>query len=510
MFSLVMKKEAGELDYTQDEALVPGAQFPDSPGPKVELHCLNYLASEEESGDKTGAEAEFIAARIERLLREASVTENGALRPAKPSDIVILMRSPGMIAGVYQAALQRRGIACDVGGDGDLMQTAEIEILFQLLQIIDNPHRDIPLAAAMASPVFGFTPEELALLRAQAQKADLYDCLCACREPSEKLCAFLSWLSRMREESRRTPLPELLNTVVQSSGLEMVFAALPDGERRRGSLAAFASFVTAGAQTELRSLSELVQLLLQMQQRGARLPAQDAPARSDAVRIMSIHKSKGLEFPIVILADLARKMNMQDNAAAVLTDEELLIGGNVVDLASRSYYHGLARRAIIDRKTAQTVSEELRVLYVAMTRAKEQLYLTCAERRLLYGRTQYSHPSRFVDEMPEELLESNITESRRFSNATAPDPTLSRPQVARARYVSAANTAPSASLASAAKSKPLPNFAAGDRVFHKAFGDGLIVSVKPMGGDALLEIAFDQKGTKRLMAKSAGQFMHKL
>lgn len=190
VFSLVMKKEAGELDYTQDEALVPGAQFPDSPGPKVELHCLNYLASEEESGDKTGAEAEFVAARIERLLREASVTENGALRPAKPSDIVILMRSPGMIAGVYQAALQRRGIACDVGGDGDLMQTAEIEILFQLLQIIDNPHRDIPLAAAMASPVFGFTPEELALLRAQAQKADLYDCLCACWEPSEKLCAF--------------------------------------------------------------------------------------------------------------------------------------------------------------------------------------------------------------------------------------------------------------------------------------------------------------------------------
>ena len=159
----------------------------------------------------------------------------------------------------------------------------------------------------------------------------------------------------------------------------MVFASLPDGERRRGSLAAFASFVTAGAQTELRSLSELVQLLLQMQQRGARLPAQDAPARSDAVRIMSIHKSKGLEFPIVILADLARKMNMQDNAAAVLTDEELLIGGNVVDLASRSYYYGLARRAIIDRKTAQTVSEELRVLYVAMTRAKEQLIMTsCA------------------------------------------------------------------------------------------------------------------------------------
>ena len=376
VFSLVMKKEAGELDYTPDEALVPGAQFPDAPGPKVELHCLNYLAASGERGDKTGAEAEFVAARIERLLREASVAENGVLRPAKPSDIVILMRSAGMTAGVYQAALQKHGIVCDVGADGDLMQTAEVEILFQLLQIIDNPHRDIPLAAAMASPVFGFAPEELALLRAQERDADLYGCLCACREPSEKLRAFLSWLTRMREESRRTPLPEFLNTVVQSSGLETVFSALPDGERRRSSLAAFASFVTTGAQTELCSLSELVQLLTQMQQRGAKLPVQDAPARPDAVRILTIHKSKGLEFPIVILADLARKMNMQDNAAAVLTDEELLIGGNVVDLASRSYYHGLARRAIIDRKTAQTVSEELRVLYVAMTRAKEQLIMT--------------------------------------------------------------------------------------------------------------------------------------
>ena len=216
------------------------------------------------------------------------------------------------------------------------MQTAEIEILFQLLQIIDNPHRDIPLAAAMASPVFAFSPEELALLRAQEQHADLYDCLCACREPDEKLRAFLSWLSRMRAESRRTPLPEFLNAVVQSSGLETVFSALPDGERRRGNLAAFASFVTAGTQAALRSLSDLVQLLWQIQQRGAGLPTQDAPARSDAVRIMTIHKSKGLEFPIVILADLARKMNMQDNASAVLTDEELLLGSNVVDLASRS------------------------------------------------------------------------------------------------------------------------------------------------------------------------------
>ena len=124
-----------------------------------------------------------------------------------------------------------------------------------------------------------------------------------------------------------------------------------------------------------------MQLCGQLLERGASLPAQQTPARQDAVRIMSIHKSKGLEFPIVILADLARKFNLQDSQSAVLTDEELLLGGNVVDLASRSFYPGLARMAIMRRKTSQTVSEELRVLYVAMTRAKERLIMTsCAAR----------------------------------------------------------------------------------------------------------------------------------
>ena len=382
VFSLVMKKEAGELDYTQAEALVPGASFPEEGSPKVELHCLDLTAADDDTGDKTGAEAEFVAARIAELLNGGTfVTENGALRPARASDIVILMRSPGMTAGVYQAALQKRGIACDAGAGGDLLQTAEVEILLQLLQIIDNPRRDIPLAAAMASPVFGFAPEELARIRAVDKSADLYTCICAQPEPTAHLQRFTAWLTAMRRQSRLVDVPELLQTVIRTSGLEDVFAALPDAERRQADLAAFSAFVTQSAQTDVHSLSELVQLCGQLLERGASLPAQQTPARQDAVRIMSIHKSKGLEFPIVILADLARKFNLQDSQSAVLTDEELLLGGNVVDLASRSFYPGLARMAIMRRKTSQTVSEELRVLYVAMTRAKERLIMTsCAAR----------------------------------------------------------------------------------------------------------------------------------
>ena len=193
----------------------------------------------------------------------------------------------------------------------------------------------------------------------------------------------------------------------------------------------------------------------------------------DAVIMMTMHAAKGLEFPVVFLAGM---------------EDGLFPGFRAME-------------------KEEDMEEERRLCYVAVTRAKEQLYLTCAERRLLYGRTQYAHPSRFIDEMPEELLDSNIVESRRFSAATAPDPTLDRPQVMRARYVSAGAAKPGASVASAKPAVPLPDYAAGDRVRHRAFGDGMIVSVKPMGGDALLEIAFDQKGTKRLMAKSASLFM---
>ena len=196
----------------------------------------------------------------------------------------------------------------------------------------------------------------------------------------------------------------------------------------------------------------------------------------DAVLMMTMHSAKGLEFPVVFLAGM----------------EDGLFPG----------FRAMERE--------EDMEEERRLCYVAVTRAKEQLYLTCAERRMLYGRTQYAHPSRFIDEMPRELLDSNIGDARMFQQATQPDPELPRAQVARARYVSAAAAAPSFGAAARNLSAPLPDFTAGCRVRHKAFGDGMVVSVKPMGGDALLEIAFDQKGTKRLMAKSAAQFMQKI
>ena len=375
----------------------------------------------------------------------------------------------------------RAGIPYRIVGGQRFFDRKEVKDINSYLAVIVNPRDDVRLRRIINEParkIGATTIEKIGDLAAQNGVPMLeiighvreYPELQRAAAPLEK---FYEMYRELCDLSVTLPLDEFAGEVVKKSGYEaMLKAQKEEGPTRLENLGQLISSVKTyvdqnGEDATLAGFLEEVALI-------SDLDSYDQDA--DSVTMMTIHSAKGLEFPYVFVVGM----------------EDGIFPGEMA------------------KYNEEDMEEERRLCYVAVTRAKEQLYLTCAERRLLYGRTQYSHPSRFVDEMPEELLESNITESRRFSNATAPDPTLSRPQVARARYVSAANTAPSASLTSAAKSKPLPNFAAGDRVFHKAFGDGLIVSVKPMGGDALLEIAFDQKGTKRLMAKSAGQFMHKL
>ena len=235
VFRNVLSREMGELDYGEDESLHVGASYPENPDCCTEFHFVEMSAQESDTEKLRAARAEasFVADYIQRLIAGGFTVQDDKThepRTVREEDIVILMRSPGMTAGVYQAALQKRGIACDAGAGGDLLQTAEVEILLQLLQIIDNPRRDIPLAAAMASPVFGFAPEELARIRAVDKSADLYTCICAQPEPTAHLQRFTAWLTAMRQQSRLVDVPELLQTVIRTSGLEDVFAALPDAD----------------------------------------------------------------------------------------------------------------------------------------------------------------------------------------------------------------------------------------------------------------------------------------
>ena len=379
VFRLVMRKSVGDLDYGEAEALKPGRSFPPMEGPFVELHCLTNSDSENNQ-DKSDLEAEYVAKRIRRMLDEkVSVTDGDETRVVQPGDIVILMRSLSGTAGAYLEALGRYGIpaVCDRGGS--LLDTSEVQILIAILQVIDNPHQDVPLLTAMASPVFGFTPDELALPRTQNRKDDFYDTI---RSVGGNFQSFLKLLDELREDAQWMDLDSLLDSVFQKTNLLTVFSSMADGLRRERNLLAFRSFVASYESGGSKALPQLLWYLADLQANGGQLPVPKVAAEN-AVSIMTIHSSKGLEFPVVYLCDLSRRFNLKDMQDAILVDNALSVGCNRVDHRRFVRYPTLAKKAIARKKTKEAVSEELRVLYVAMTRAKDRLVMTYYSKNLL-------------------------------------------------------------------------------------------------------------------------------
>ena len=386
VFSLCMQGGPLELTYGDDEKLRAGLNYPETEQPKVELHCIDLDGAADDAGknpEKRDAEPAFVAARILKMLDEKMpVTDGGQLRPVRPGDIVILLRSVGDNAPSYQKALSALGISSRTDRGSSIFDTTEAQVLLAALRVIDNPHRDVELVTLLVSPVFDVSPEELAQVRAGNRTGDLFDCLTAFADRCEKLNAFLVWLSEMREQARLLTLPKLFDLVLRTTAMEDVFSAMPDGAVRKQNIALLraqaGSFSVGGSQ----SLMAFLQYMGQQAASNSSLNAAEAGGGDDAVQLMSIHKSKGLEFPVVFLADLSHGFNLRDAAMGVLLDETLYAGANVVDTKARSYYASLSRLAIAEKMAAQTIAEELRVLYVAMTRAREVLVMSYCRKNL--------------------------------------------------------------------------------------------------------------------------------
>ena len=379
VFRLVMRKSVGDLDYGDAEALRPGRTYPPMESTPVELHCLTGTG---DMGDKRDLEAEYVAKRIRAMLDEGTpVTDGDGTRPVKPSDIVILMRSLSSSAAAYQAALRRHGIPSVSDRGGSLLDTSEVQILIAILQIIDNPHQDVPLLCAMASPVFGFTPDELAIPRMENRRDDYYDTICAAAEPGSKLYCFLETLRTLRDDSTWMNLHELVDSVLRRTNLMAVFSSMADGAGRERNLTAFRSYVVNFESGGSKALVQLLRHLEELRVSGSQLPLPKTSAEN-AVTLMTVHSSKGLEFPVVFLCDLSRKFNLSDMQDAILVDGALSVGCNRIDHARCIRYPTVAKQAIVRKKTAEAVSEELRILYVAMTRPKDRLIMTYYSKNL--------------------------------------------------------------------------------------------------------------------------------
>lgn len=376
VFTCVMNPEVGGLFYGPGEALKEGIPHIPLGQPETELHCIAYSRGREaESVSKYEYEADFAAERIRALLQEGCFVRDGeGLRQIEPKDIVILLRSPNTAGRYYMEALQKRGIPCAAGGRENILETAEIGVLLSLLRIIDNPRQDIPLTAVLLSPVVGMEADRLAALRAQHRKDGIYDCLLGGRDRGETdAAAFLDTLTGLRRSARQLTLTELMEEIFHRTRLDAVFAAMDQGARRLGNLRYFYRTAAAYEQSGRKELSQFLSYLDSLGDQGL-TPEEESAARQ-VVTIMSIHKSKGLEFPVVILGNLSAAFNREDLNAPVLTDPELGVGCHVVDPERRIRYPSAAWWAIALRTRRENLSEELRLLYVAMTRARDRLIM---------------------------------------------------------------------------------------------------------------------------------------
>ena len=370
VFETCMSGQVGGLDYGEDEKLYEGIAHIPLDEPEIELYAIDV---QEETYEE---EAEFVAQRIMQLLDGSHMIRDGEnLRPITPADIVILLRSPGSSGGYFQRALKNKGIVCEAGGNTDILRTEEVQVMRSLLQIINNPLQDIPMSCVLLSRVFRFTADDLARIRSTNRYRSLYDVLCTSEDGKVK--AFLQSFATLREEARLCSVPVLLNRIMAITRLDSIYCAMADGKQRIENIQTFCQLAAAYTGS---SLNQFLYHLDAMDERGV-LSASEG-AGTDAVTIMSIHKSKGLEFPVVFLCGLSRKFNLESARAQVLCHKDLGLGLSCVDTVNRVRYPSVAKRALADKIIAESISEEMRVLYVAMTRARDRLIMTYASNSL--------------------------------------------------------------------------------------------------------------------------------
>ena len=378
VFGCIMSRELGELDYDGDAALRFGAQELDpAQDCPVEFHLLDPAGSEEEDAPAADElEARFIAQKILSMVRAGTpVTENGARRPCRWGDFVLLMRAPGGKGKTFHRVLAEAGIPVDSRLGSGFFTSLEVAVTIDLLAVIDNPHADIPLISVLRSPAFGFSGDELSAVRAADRDSDFYGALCAAAAAGdEKSADFLRKLDGWRALAPEIELGTLIWRLCTETGLLAICAAMRDGETRRRNLMHLFEYARSFGESGYRGVYRFVGWLRRMAERGEE---PDTAVVGQAVRILSIHKSKGLEFPFVFLCDLGHHFNQTDSRACVLLHSELGLGPKRVDLTQGVEYPTLARRAIAQRLTDEMLSEEMRVLYVGMTRAKERLFLSC-------------------------------------------------------------------------------------------------------------------------------------
>lgn len=408
IFGRIMTEKLGGIVYDDQAALYPGAEYPENENLNTEIYLIDsdldrvkerYQLEENENNaeelskiaSEKELEARAIAMRIRELLRTQKVTDKatGELRNAKYSDIVILTRSVKGFADVFTEVLNREGIPTYAGTSEGYFQTQEIGVLLDYLRTLDNRRQDIPLTAVLTSPFCGLDAEELAKIKCFYPELPFYEAVVRYREDDEerknekdevirtKISACLKQMDAFRRIVPFTPMHELLWKILEDTGYGDYVAAMPGGQQRKANLEMLIEKARAYESTSYKGLFHFVRYIEQLQKYDVDYgEASIEDEHADTVRVMTIHKSKGLEFPIVIVAGMGKRFNMQDARSAVALHAGMGVGLDAIDLRLRTKSPSIVKKVIQKEEVLESLGEELRVLYVALTRAKEKLIIT--------------------------------------------------------------------------------------------------------------------------------------
>lgn len=441
IFYKIMVRSLGNVEYDAEAALYPGASYPVSADftPEILLADSNdELLEDTELTDKKTLEAKIVAEEIKHLMKTQQVTDKaaGTLRAAHYSDIVILLRSLSGWADSLVEVLNGNGIPAHTVSSTGYFSTVEVQTVLSMLRLLDNPRQDIPMAAVLRSPMAGLTDEELAVLRLEDGSVPFHEAVLELAEglyeedgqkeisdseadrkqgrnadektenhieitAHRKLLKFYKKYKQLRQLVPDTPIHELIEIILRETGYGHYVAAMPAGNRRTANLNMLLEKAAAYEKTSYKGLFHFVRYIDELQKYDVDFGEADMVGENeDVVRIMSIHKSKGLEFPIVIVSGMGKNFNKQDTRSKMVLHPELGIGLDYMDGKKRIKSPTIAKKAIAKQIDLENLGEELRVLYVALTRAKEKLILTGtlkdAPEKLEFFRQQaalYAHSS---------------------------------------------------------------------------------------------------------------------
>lgn len=393
VFQAIMSKRLGEIEYTQEEYLNLGANYKEPEDSsckfagKPELHIIDSNIPKEddeiqELPENSEMEARLVASRIKELLdSNYQIKDKNGFRKATYKDMVILLRAANSIAPTYEKELLSQGIPVFSDTSTQYLDSTEITTILSLLKIIDNPNQDIPLVTVLRSPIYHFDDNELIGIRLKDKAGSFYSALQKASndvdEPvKQKIVNFLNQIDMYRKKQEYMPLHELLWLIYETTGYNSYISLTPNGALKAANLKMLFQRAKDYEGASFKGLYNFVHYIERLKKSNQDLGAAKIIGENEnVVRIMSIHKSKGLEFPIVFLCGTGKGFNFRDLNEKVLLHQDLGFGPKYINYSRQIEYDTLAKEALKNVSKQEAISEEMRVLYVALTRAKEKLII---------------------------------------------------------------------------------------------------------------------------------------